>query len=177
MRNKLTEKEMKNSIKLIAGIILTCLFACSGEKKNTEKSEEKEIEIVEKVLEKKWETFNIGAVGNTMSEMKYDIESITVKEGSWVRINLENKGIDNAMLHNIVFISYGTRKKVASEAIKIWPSQNFVENKKNIIAYSGVSKPGETVTLEFKAPKKGNYEFLCTYPGHAEIMRGYFFVK
>jgi len=112
-----------------------------------------------------------------MSEMKYDIESITVKEGSWVRINLENKGIDNAMMHNIVFINYGTRKKVASEAIKIWPSQNFVTNKKNIIAYSGVAKPGESVILEFKAPNKGNYEFLCTYPGHAEIMRGYFFVK
>ena len=138
MQNKLNEKEMKNSTKLIAGIILSCLFACSGEKKNTEKSEEKEIEIIEKFVEKKWETFNIGAVGNTMSEMKYDIESITVKEGSWVRINLENKGIDNAMLHNIVFINYGTRKKVASEAIKIWPSQNFVENKKNIIAYSRV---------------------------------------
>ena len=172
MKNK-----MRNSQKLITGIILTCLFACSGEKTKTENSEKKEIKTVEKAVEKKWETFNIGAIGNTMSEMKYDIESITVKEGSWIRINLENKGIDNAMMHNIVFINYGTRKKVASEAIKIWPSQNFVENKKNIIAYSGVSKPGETVTLEFKAPKKGNYEFLCTYPGHAEIMRGYFFVK
>mgnify|MGYP001317923714 FL=1 len=169
--------KMKNSQKLMAGLILICLFSCSSEKKNTEKLEEKEIEVVEKVVEKKWETFNVGAVGNTMSEMKYDVESITVKEGSWVRINLENKGIDNSMMHNIVFINYGTRKKVASEAIKIWPSQNFVENKKNIIAYSGVSKPGETITLEFKAPKKGNYEFLCTYPGHAEIMRGYFFVK
>ena len=168
---------MKNSQKLMAGLILICLFSCSSEKKNTEKLEEKEIEVVEKVVEKKWETFNVGAVGNTMSEMKYDVESITVKEGSWVRINLENKGIDNSMMHNIVFINYGTRKKVASEAIKIWPSQNFVENKKNIIAYSGVSNPGETITLEFKAPKKGNYEFLCTYPGHAEIMRGYFFVK
>ena len=167
--------KMKNSQKLITAIFLTSLFACSGEKKNAEKSEN-EIENVENV-EKKWETFNIGAIGNTMSEMKYDVESITVKEGAWVRINLENKGIDNSMMHNIVFINYGTRKMVASEAIKIWPSQNFVDNKKNIIAYSGVAKPGESVTLEFKAPKKGNYEFLCTYPGHAEIMRGYFFVK
>ena len=168
---------MKNSQKLITGIILTCLFACSGEKTKTENSEQKEIKTVEKVVEKKWETFNIGAVGNTMSEMKYDVESITVKEGSWVRINLENQGIDNSMMHNIVFINYGTRKQVASEAIKIWPSQNFVSNKKNIIAYSAVAKPGESVVLEFKAPKKGNYEYLCTYPGHAEIMRGYFFVK
>ena len=168
---------MKNSQKLITGIILTCLFACSGEKTKTENSEQKEIKTVEKAVEKKWETFNIGAVGNTMSEMKYDVESITVKEGSWVRINLENQGIDNSMMHNIVFINYGSRKQVASEAIKIWPSQNFVANKKNIIAYSAVAKPGESVTLEFKAPKKGNYEYLCTYPGHAEIMRGYFFVK
>ena len=168
---------MKNSKKLITGMILICLFACTGEKKNTEKSKEKEIEIAEKDLEKKWETFNIGAIGNTMSEMKYDLESITVKEGSWVRINLENQGIDNAMMHNIVFINYGTRKMVASEAIKIWPSQNFVSNKKNVIAYSAVAKPGESIVLEFKAPKKGNYEYLCTYPGHAEIMRGYFFVK
>ena len=168
---------MKNSQKLITGIILTCLFACSGEKKNTAKSEEKSVETIEKIEEKKWETFNIGAVGNTMSEMKYDIESITVKEGTWVRINLENKGIDNAMMHNIVFISYGTRKEVASEAVKIWPSQNFVTNKKNIIACSDVAKPGESIVLEFKAPDIGNYEFLCTYPGHAEIMRGYFFVK
>jgi azurin len=166
---------MKNSQKLITSIALTCLFACAGEKKNTEQSVEKQIEVVE--TEKKWETFNIGAVGNTMSEMKFDMESITVKEGSWVRINLENKGIDNSMMHNIVFINYGTRKEVASEAIKIWPSQNFVSNKKNVIAYSAVAKPGESIVLEFKAPKKGNYEYLCTYPGHAEIMRGYFFVK
>tara|TARA_B100000767_G_C19582179_1_gene457786 strand:+ start:17 stop:517 length:501 start_codon:yes stop_codon:yes gene_type:complete len=166
---------MKNSQKLITSIALTCLFACGGEKKNTEQSAEKQIEVVE--AEKKWETFNIGAVGNTMSEMKFDMESITVKEGSWVRINLENKGIDNSMMHNIVFINYGTRKEVASEAIKIWPSQNFVSNKKNVIAYSAVAKPGESIVLEFKAPKKGNYEYLCTYPGHAEIMRGYFFVK
>ena len=176
MQNKLNIIKMKNSKNLIAIVLVAFLFACVGGK-NTEKLKVEKTESVEAVIEKKWETFNIGAVGNTMSEMKYDIESITVKEGSWVRINLENKGIDNSMMHNIVFINYGTRKKVASEAIKIWPSQNFVENKKNIIAYSGVSKPGESVTLEFKAPKKGNYEFLCTYPGHAEIMRGYFFVK
>ena len=168
---------MKNSTKLITGIILTCLFACSGEKKNTEKSEEKEIEIVEKVLEKKWETFNIGAVGNTMSEMKFDIGNITVEEGSWVRITLVNEGIDNAMQHNIVFVNYGTRKEIASQAIAAGSSMQYVPKNKNVIAASDLAMPGETVVLEFEAPVKGNYEYLCTYPGHGEIMRGYFFVK
>lgn len=169
--------KIRNLKNLLLGLTIACFFACSGEKKNNEESEKNEAAVIDSSKEKKWESFVIGAVGNTMSEMKYDVESISVKEGSWVRITLENKGIDNSMMHNIVFIDYGTRKEVASEAIKIWPSQNFVINKDNIIAYSDVSKPGESVILEFKAPKKGNYEFLCTYPGHAEIMRGYFFVK
>jgi len=47
----------------------------------------------------------------------------------------------------------------------------------DVIAASDLAMPGETVVLEFKAPSKGNYEYLCTYPGHGEIMRGYFFVK
>jgi azurin len=40
-----------------------------------------------------------------------------------------------------------------------------------------LAKPGETVTFEFDAPKKGNYEYFCSYPGHSQIMRGYLFVK
>ena len=32
------------------------------------------------------------------------------------------------------------------------------------------ANPGETVTLEFKAPA-GNYEFFCSYPGHSGKMR------
>ena len=40
MPNKLNQIKMKNSTKLITGIILACLFACSGDKKNTENSEE-----------------------------------------------------------------------------------------------------------------------------------------
>jgi len=50
--NKLKQIKMKNSQTLITCIVLACLFACSGEKKNTEKLKEKEIEIIEKVVEK-----------------------------------------------------------------------------------------------------------------------------
>jgi len=170
-------KKIKIKKYLFGGLILTCFFACSGEKDGSNESIKNEIIKEETIEDKKWQSFVVGAVRNTMSEMKYDIESISVKEGSWVRITLENRGVDNSMMHNIVFVKYGAREKVASEAIKIWPSQNFIINKDNVISYSDVSKAGQSVVLEFKAPKKGNYEFLCTYPGHAEIMRGYFFVK
>tara|TARA_B100000214_G_C23965440_1_gene627474 strand:- start:128 stop:619 length:492 start_codon:yes stop_codon:yes gene_type:complete len=161
--------------KLTLILFVSIFISCgSNNEKNTtnEDTNQKTINT-----EKKWQEFTIAAIGNTMSEMKYDVENITVQEGNWVRIYLINEGIDPAMLHNIVFINFGTRKEVASQSMEAGPSKKFVPDNKNVIAYSDLAQPGETVILEFEAPKKGNYEFFCSYPGHAEIMRGYFFVK
>ena len=157
---------------------VTILISCgSSENKSSDvnTNDVNTIETVEK--EKNWEEFTVGAVGNTMSEMKFDKKNITVQAGSWVRINLVNEGVDPAMLHNIVFVKYGTRKEVAKQSIEAGPDLQFVPKSSDIIAYSDLADPGETVVLEFEAPEKGNYEFICTYPGHSEIMRGYFFVK
>ena len=157
---------------------VTILISCgSSENKSSDvnTSDVNTIETVEK--EKNWEEFTVGAVGNTMSEMKFDKKNITVQAGSWVRINLVNEGVDPAMLHNIVFVKYGTRKEVAKQSIEAGPDLQFVPKSSDVIAYSDLADPGETVVLEFEAPEKGNYEFICTYPGHSEIMRGYFFVK
>ena len=157
---------------------VTILISCgSSENKSSDvnTNDVNTIETVEK--ERNWEEFTVGAVGNTMSEMKFDKKNITVQAGSWVRINLVNEGVDPAMLHNIVFVKYGTRKEVAKQSIEAGPDLQFVPKSSDVIAYSDLADPGETVVLEFEAPEKGNYEFICTYPGHSEIMRGYFFVK
>ena len=157
---------------------VTILISCGSSEKNSSDVNtinNNTIETVEN--EKNWEEFTVGAVGNTMSEMKFDKKNITVQAGSWVRINLVNEGVDPAMLHNIVFVKYGTRKEVAKQSIEDGPDLQFVPKSSDVIAYSDLADPGETVVLEFEAPEKGNYEFICTYPGHSEIMRGYFFVK
>ena len=156
---------------------MSLLISCGSSDKNNKKPINDNPNAVLVESEKKWEEFTVGAVGNTMSDMKFDVKNITVKEGSWVRIKLVNEGIDPAMLHNIVFINYGTRKEVAMQSIDAGPGRKYVPDNSNVIAFSDLANPGETVILEFKAPDRGNYEFLCTYPGHSEIMRGYFFVK
>ncbi len=165
-------------MKKITYLLLIAIFAsCGSSNDNKQNNVENQIQTEVAEVEKNWEEFTIGAIGNTMAEMKYDVTNITVNEGSWVRIILVNEGVDLAMLHNIVFVNYGTRKEVASEAITAGSAAKYVPNNSNVIAASELANPGETITLEFEAPKKGNYEFICTYPGHSEIMRGYFFVK
>ena len=154
---------------------VSMLLSCGPSANDNELQKEKSnLEIAN--TEQKTEEFTVRAVGNTMAEMKFDIPNITVKEGSKVKITLINEGSDPAMLHNIVFINYGSRKEIAMQAIES-ASTKYIPNNSNVIAGSDLANPGETVVLEFNAPKKGNYEFLCTYPGHAEMMRGYFFVK
>lgn len=170
---------MKNFVNYLIVSILIILTSCGGSdsKETTTKNIENPISANEDAKEKVWTDITVRGVGNTMAEMKFDIGNITVEEGSWVRIKLVNEGVDNAMQHNIVFIKYGTRKEIASQAIEAGSSMKFVPNNVDVIAASDLAMPGETVVLEFKAPSKGNYEYLCTYPGHGEIMRGYFFVK
>ena len=148
------------------------MASCGSEPKQTSEPTQAE-EIKEKPLEE----FTIRAVGNTMAEMKYDVENITVKEGSKVKITLINEGIDVAMQHNILFVNFGKRKDLAAKAVQAGADKNYVPQDPNLIAASDMAMPGETVVLEFDAPKKGNYEFFCSYPGHSMMMRGYLFVK
>ena len=170
-------KKLLNYSLIFSLIFVTSCGSSESEKKTENSTAEQTNTAVEENSEKYWNEFTIGAVGNTMAEMKFDVENITVDEGSWIRITLVNEGIDIAMQHNIVFIKYGTRKEIATQAIDAGPDMKYVPNNDNVVAASDLAMPGETVVLEFKAPPKGNYEYVCTYPGHSEIMRGYLIVK
>ena len=153
-------------------VAIVFLASCGSEPKQAT-----ETVPVEEVKEKPLEVFDIRAVGNTMAEMKYDVENITVKEGSRIKINLINEGVDIAMQHNILFVNFGKRKDLAAKAVQAGGDKNYIPEDPNLIAASSMAQPGETVVLEFDAPKKGNYEFFCSYPGHSQMMRGYLFVK
>jgi len=166
-------KKMKILNQITIAIFSVVLLSSCGSDAPKQEVETK----VEILAEKVWEEIEVSALGNTMMEMKYSVENITVQEGSWVRIILKNEGVDAAMVHNILFVNFGKRKDVALKANEVGPDADFIPSHSELIAASGLALPGETVTLEFEAPKKGNYEFFCSYPGHADMMKGYLFVK
>lgn len=121
--------------------------------------------------------FTIKAVGNTMQEMAFDTKVLEVKAGSKVKITLVNEGIDASMIHNIVFVNSGTRQEVAMACVAAGPDKKFIAENPNIIAASDLANPESSIVLEFTAPPKGDYEFLCTYPGHSEMMKGWLYVE
>jgi azurin len=116
------------------------------------------------------------AEGNTMTDMKYDQTELHAAAGSTVKIHFINEGTDAAMIHNFVLIEDGTADTVAHSAISAGPDKNYVPAMRQVLVSSKLLQPKESTDLEFPAPPTGTYEFICTYPGHYQKMRGKFIV-
>ena len=164
---------MKTTKKIIGVLSIALIFSCGSSEnpKNPDNSNEN-MKANANIVS----IDTIRAVGNTMSEMSFNIKEINVKEGSLVKITLVNDGMDKSMIHNIVFIEQESADKVAFECQMAGEENDFVVKNK-VLAYSPLAYPGETVSFEFRAPKKGNYRYFCTYPGHSDKMQGWLYVE
>jgi len=47
----------------------------------------------------------------------------------------------------------------------------------DVIAATKLLGPGENETLTFTAPEPGDYQLVCSFPGHFAMMRGIMVVK
>ena len=123
------------------------------------KGEQEEVEIT------------IVATGNTMTEIRFEPASMTVKAGSKVIVTLVNESEAAGMHHNFILVPQGAGEEVARAALTAAES-NYVPEDDRIIVASEMTEMGEEVTFEFTAPEKGSYHYICTYPGHYPAMVG-----
>jgi len=114
-------------------------------------------------------------------QMQFDKKEFKVKAGQKVRLTLTHAGTmaKNAMGHNWVLLkegvdlaAFGQKSATAMDTDYIPASETG-----NIIAHTKMLGGGESDTIEFTAPAKGTYEFLCSFPGHYALMRGTFVVE
>jgi azurin len=110
-------------------------------------------------------------------DMKYSVASIKAKPGESLRIRLKAVGAmpKIAMSHNFVLLKIGTDQAAFATAAASARATNFVPPtlKAQVIASSALAGNGETVDLDFVAPKvAGSYPYICTFPGHYLTMKG-----
>lgn len=109
--------------------------------------------------------------------MRFDQSEINVRGGQSIKLTLEHTGQmpKSAMGHNFVLLKQGVNlSEFGREAAKGQaPDYELsAELLNDVIAHTKMIGGGESVTIEFPAPEKGQYEFLCSFPGHAGTMRG-----
>jgi len=80
------------------------------------------------------------------------------------------------MPHNFVIVKPGTADAVGNAAIALGAEgfkKGWLPESPDILHATKLLEKGETQELEFTAPTEaGDYPFICTFPGHAGIMRG-----
>ncbi len=164
-------------LNLVLALLLSAfvLVSCKDAKK-----EKKEVAKETKV-EKKAAPVSKEAVvvieGN--DAMQYNKKKIVVKAGQTVKLTLKHVGKmpKAAMGHNFVILKKGTDlAKFASEAMKA-KDKDYIPGEDKIIAHTKLLGGGEQDTITFKAPEKGEYDFLCSFPGHYAMMKGKFVVE
>lgn len=114
-------------------------------------------------------------------QMQYNLHEIKVKEGQTVKLTLKHIGemsID-VMGHNFVLLKQGTDiPEFAQAALKAGQAKDFIpENTDQVIAHTKLLGGGESTTIEFQAPKKGTYDYICSFPGHYSLMHGKLIVE
>lgn len=118
---------------------------------------------------------------NANDAMQFDIHEIKVKEGQTVKLTLHHTGKapKEAMGHNWILLASGVNMdNFAKEAIPAKDNDYIPKSmEKDIIAHTKLIGGGESTEIEFKAPAKGTYDYLCSFPGHSGLMKGKFIVE
>ena len=80
------------------------------------------------------------------------------------------------MKHNIVVLNDASKiDEVGTAALK---AENNVPDHPSIIAASDMIGPGESTELVVNIPNEpGIYPYICTFPGHYQVMKGEIIVE
>lgn len=125
------------------------------------------------------ETVDISHILFTSNDqLKFDHKDIRIREWEKIRITLKHTGILSKEIrgHNFVLLAEGTDINTFAKQAGKAEDRNYIPAE-NVIAHTKLIGGGESASVEFYAPAKGSYDFICSFPGSDRLMRGKFVVE
>ena len=115
---------------------------------------------------------------NSNDQMRFDTNQIKVKAGEKIKLTLNHTGnlAENVMGHNFVLLTTGTDVAKFATAAMSEKGNDYIPST-GVLAHTELIGGGESTTIEFTAPPKGTYDFICSFPGHYAMMKGKFVVE
>lgn len=109
--------------------------------------------------------------------LTYDIKSFSVKAGQKLKITFNNQSV-LPQPHNFILGKIGSKDRLLAAVTAMVTDPNgmakgYIPESPDIIIHTKLINAGQSETLDFNAPaEKGDYPYLCSFPGHAILMNG-----
>ncbi|NBX34818.1 hypothetical protein EBR16_05595 [bacterium] len=116
----------------------------------------------------------------TATGLQFARKELRVKAGRGVALTVVNP---DTMPHNWVLTKPNALEVVTTLSAKMASEpdaylRHYVPETADILCHTRLIEAGKRTTVYFNAPKEpGRYPYLCTFPGHAQIMRGILVVE
>ena len=125
------------------------------------------------------DTLSSKIVLNSNDTMKFDQNMLLVEAGKTITLTLNHTGKfgKRGMGHNFVLLKADVDVSDFAQRAASAMKTEYIPEGDEIIAYTKLLGGGDSDTITFKAPNKGIYTFICTFPGHWQLMKGKFIVK
>jgi putative membrane-bound dehydrogenase-like protein len=112
-------------------------------------------------------------IATVPEKMMYDVTKLAVKPGKKVKLTFANTDF---MPHNILLVQPGKADEVGQLAAALGANGfavDFVPKHPDIIWASKLLDNGKEQVIDFTAPTtEGVYPYICSFPGHHQVMRG-----
>ena len=158
---------------LVQFCFVLLLISCGNEPKKEKFSYERV------KVEEKTETNSNLLVLNSNDQMLFDKSVLKAKAGEEVNLLLNHTGQigKEFMGHNFVLLKNGVDVDDFAQAAMLAKESEYIPTGDDTIAYTSMIGGGESDQISFTVDEPGTYVFLCTFPGHYQIMRGEFIVE
>ena len=162
----------------IKSILFLSLFIVSCNNSNNTKEKFQYERVKEEPTTVQSSTMSNNVILNSNDQMKFDKKIIRVSSNQKVTLTLNHNGRfpASSMGHNFVLIKKDV--DVNEYALRAAGARNseYIPEGDNEIAYTKMLGGGESDTITFDAPEPGTYVFICSFPGHYQLMMGEFIV-
>ena len=162
--------------KLLSILAILLILSCNNSNKSKEKFQYERVK--EDNISAQSNSVSNNVILNSNDQMKFDKRIIRVNANESVTLTLNHNGRFPAisMGHNFVLIKKDV--DVDDYALRAVSARDndYIPEGGDEIAFTKMLGGGESDTITFDAPEPGTYTFICSFPGHYQLMMGEFIV-
>tara|TARA_B100001057_G_scaffold418270_1_gene437408 strand:+ start:286 stop:759 length:474 start_codon:yes stop_codon:yes gene_type:complete len=111
---------------------------------------------------------------NSYDNMFYDKKELNIKANEEINLILNHNGKmkKEIMGHNFVILKKNVNVDNFARKAFMSKKTDYIPNTNETIAYTKLIGGGQSDTITFIIKETGKYNYICSFPGHYQVMRG-----